>query len=89
MSTIYRIFIRHETESQPTWFKIRSERSHEDIIKEIHEAMASPTPAIWRCRDINEQVWIFRADKIYTVCVYPPEEEIAIDEPEKIKLSDG
>lgn len=75
MSHIYRVFIRHEMETQPTWFKLRSNQSQAELAEEIHSAMRQPLPSLWQCVDIEHRSWIFRADKIYTVCVYPGEEE--------------
>lgn len=75
MSSIYRIFIRHEMETQPTWFKLRSDLAHDDLVADIHQAMQQPAPSLLRFTDLDDHIWIFRADKIYTVCVYPPEED--------------
>lgn len=75
MSQVYRIFIRHESESQPTWFKVRSEKSRDELTQELHQAMNQPAPSLWQCEDLEQRSWVFRADKIYTVCVYPAEAE--------------
>jgi len=73
VSQIYRIFIRHESEAQPAYIKIQSDKSPAEIMNEIQSAMQRPEPSMWSCVDVKSQSWIFRADKIYTVCIYPPE----------------
>lgn len=75
MSQIFRVFIRHESDAQPAYIKVRSEQSHEDFVKELEDAVQKPAPSLWRCTDVDHHTWLFRADKIYTVCVYPPENE--------------
>jgi hypothetical protein len=80
MSQIYRFFIRHENDAQPTWFKVRSEKSQGELIQDLQNAMNSPAPSLWQCVDLEQRRWIFRADKIYTACVYAAEEEGAKSE---------
>lgn len=75
MSQIYRVFIRHESEAQPTWFKLPSVKTREELLAELHTAMAQPAPSLWECVDLDHRSWIFRADKIYTVCVNQAEPE--------------
>ncbi|MEM1010298.1 MAG: hypothetical protein AAGJ35_14995 [Myxococcota bacterium] len=84
MSQIYRIFIRHESEANPAYIKIQSDRTPEQVLGEITEAMAKPGPSMWSCVDVKEQSWVFRADKIYTVCIYPPE-KIQVEPPAEEK----
>ena len=74
MSQIYRVFIRHESDAQPAYIKVQSEQTAEAFLREIEEAMKLPAPSIWRCVDFEDHTWVFRADKIYTACIYPPEE---------------
>lgn len=71
--SIYRIFIRHESEAQPTWFKLRSEKTQEELVADIHASMEKQAPALLQFTDLDQHTWLFRADKIYTVCVYPAE----------------
>jgi len=73
MSQIYRIFIRHESEANPAYIKIQSDRTPEEVLGEITTAMEKTGPSMWSCVDVKNQSWVFRADKIYTVCIYPPE----------------
>ncbi len=87
MSQIYRIFIRHETEAQPTWFKTRSEKSQDELTNELYSAMQQPAPSLWSCADLGGNIWIFRADKIYTVCVYPAETGESAEEGPHIHIS--
>lgn len=87
MSQIYRVFIRHENEAQPTWFKIRSDKTHSEISEEIMEAMNQPGPSLWQCIDLSQNSWIFRADKIYSACVRPAEAEGSDDSSEHIQIS--
>ncbi|MCB9644212.1 MAG: hypothetical protein H6728_14140 [Myxococcales bacterium] len=91
MSQIYRIFIRHESEAQPAYIKIQSDKSAEDLLDEIQTAMKQSAPSMWSCVDVKNQSWIFRADKIYTVCIYPPEEipEEAAEEGERLEIAAG
>ena len=86
MSQVYRVFIRHENESQPTWFKMRSDKTRSELTEELLYAMNQPSPSLWRCTDLEQRSWIFRADKIYSVCVYPAEAE-GSESSEHIKIS--
>lgn len=81
MSHIFRVFIRHESDAQPAYIKVRSELEPEVFLKELEDAMQQPAPSVWRCVDWEDHVWLFRADKIYTACIYPPEDEVAELEP--------
>ncbi len=83
MSYIYRVFIRHEMEAQPTYFKVASDMEHGDFMSDIYAAMETPTPSLLTFEDIEGRKWIFRADKIYTVCVNPP--DIIEDEEEFVE----
>ena len=89
MKQIFRIFIRHESEAQPAYIKMESEKSSEEILNEIRSAMAGSGPSLWGCTDVKNQSWLFRADKIYTVCVYPPEviQPEAAEEGERIDIA--
>lgn len=78
MSQIFRVFIRHENDTHPAYIKVRSEKSADEFLQEIQEVMSKGEAAVWRCVDIQHHNWLFRADKIFTVCVYPPEDEAAV-----------
>ena len=82
MSSIYRVFIRHEMESQPTYFKYASTKTHDELLADIYETMSQPAPSLLEFTDLDGARWIFRADKIYTVYIKPPEvvEEEVVEE---------